>query len=76
MTEPQLVRPQKFRRPWNFAIVFKSFDEQALNHLIEKLDSLIPDVKLVFRAGPTTKLLWVVIGSNPTRGESSESTKS
>ena len=64
----------KDTRSWNFGLVFKSFNQLALDHLLEKLPEIIPDVKTVYRAGPTRRLLWIVMGSNPQRGESDEQT--
>jgi hypothetical protein len=62
-------------RPWNFALVFKSFDESSINRLLDELPEIIPDAKVVYRAGPTTRLLWVVVGSNPQRGENTNESK-
>lgn len=51
-----IARPQLH----NFAIVFKSSDSEALNRLLGYLSQNIPDVRVVFRVGPTQRFLWVL----------------
>jgi len=56
-------------RPYTFALVFKSKDPQALNHLCEEINEVIPDCWVVFKHGPSYRHLWIIEAQAPKRGE-------
>ena len=65
----EIVKSRGQNRAYTFALVFKSRDPQALNHLCEEINELIPDCWVVFKHGPSLRHLWVVEAQAPKRGE-------
>jgi hypothetical protein len=48
----------------NFGLIFKSGDAGALEKVIGWLNASIPDSKIVFRCGPTSRFLWNLEGKS------------
>jgi hypothetical protein len=51
---------QPIRRGYNFAVIFKSSDPEALLKVTRYINERIRDSRVVFSTGPTDRFLWVL----------------
>jgi hypothetical protein len=48
------------RRGYNFALIFKSSDPEALIKVARYINERVADSRIVFSTGPTDRFLWVL----------------
>jgi hypothetical protein len=48
------------RKGYNFALIFKSTDPEALTKVARFINERVADSRIVFSAGPTDRFLWIL----------------